>query len=174
MNPPWLTPVLLLLALVFASGQLLVRTHATLQQARILTAQAESRAADAHRRADLAEARVAHGFAADRHLAALLTAWQERHHEPDALAAEALRLAAGPELLITGQQRTTTAIATTTGPTPAELIEFAATGSAASLVAWLGQLEAQLEPAALRSLRLSPGVHQVSLRATLAHPSTLP
>ena len=174
MNPPWLTPVLLLLALVFASVQFLLRNHATLQQARAGASHSESLSASAHQHADLAQARVAHGFAADRQLAARLSAWQERHREPDALAAEALRLAAGPEILITGQQRTNTSSTTLTGPVPAELIEFEATGSVDSLVAWLGQLEAQLEPAIVRALRLGPGVHQVSLRATLAHPSTLP
>lgn len=174
MNSNWLPPVIAMVALLAGATQVLLRARDARDHARDLATHAVAQAQAARQRAELATGRVNHGLAADRQRSAILAAWQEHRRDADALATEAVRLAGASGLLVTGQQRQSAPITTPAGTIPAETIDLDATGTAAALVAWIGQLEAGLEPAVIRALRLRPGVHQVDLQLTLARPTDLP
>jgi hypothetical protein len=174
MNSNWLPPMIAMVALLAGATQVLLRAREARDHAREAAIHAVDQAQAARQRAELAAGRVALGLAADRQRAAILAVWQEHRRDADALAAEAVRLAGAAGLLVTGQQRQSAPITTPAGIVPAEWIDLDATGPAAALMNWIGQLEAGLEPAAIRALRLRPGVHQVDLHLTLALPTDLP
>lgn len=174
MNSPLLWPLTVLLVLLSASGWLLRRAHSERAIARTAAEAAATALELAHRQATLAEAQVQAGLPLDRENARLLLAWEAVRQPVDTVVALALPRPGSSPLLVTGQQRTTSTVATPTGPAPAHLLEFEATGPLGDLVAWLGQLETSLEPAGLRAAHFRPGVQQVNLRLVLAHPTDLP